>query len=131
MTGTAEEFRALLRRGNLTGSAAGAIAGVNPRTIRRWIGGDSEIPYSAWALVQAHVDQESAADEFSAAAAALEAPPMNLGERFAFYRAMQVMQAAECDRLESDLDEARRALDETTRRMNQMAAQRGKLEQNP
>ena len=66
MTTTPADLRALLRRGKLTGSAAASIAGVNPRTIRRWISGDSDIPYSAWRLIQTHVEQREMIEEATA-----------------------------------------------------------------
>ena len=43
---TAEDFRALLKRWNLTGSAAGALVGVNGRHIRRYTGGHTRVPYA-------------------------------------------------------------------------------------
>ena len=58
-----EDFRALLRRGNLTGSAAAEIAGVSPRTIRRWVGGQAPVPHDAWVKIQAHIDQHAPAAE--------------------------------------------------------------------
>lgn len=121
MTTTPDEFRALLRRGNLTGSAAAAIAGVNPRTIRRWIGGDSEIPYSAWSLISAHVDQakmvaEGEQEDWDA--------PQSTDEAFSVLKAIQQMQYQRVCELEDELADARLILDETTRRMNQAAVKR-------
>ena len=48
---TTDEIRALLRLGELSGSAAGLLLGVNGRTIRKWTGGEREIPYAAWRLL--------------------------------------------------------------------------------
>ena len=110
MTTTLTEFRALLRRGNLTGSAAATIAGVNPRTIRRWLGGDSEIPYSAWLLISAHVDQKMVVEAQA--------------EQFAVLKAIRDMQHARVCELEDELAEARRVLGDTNRRMNQAAVER-------
>ena len=117
----AGEFRALLRRGNLSGSAAASIAGVNPRTIRRWIGGDSEIPYSAWSLIKTHVDQaelvaEAEKEDWDA--------PQSAEESFSVLKAICELQHQRCCELEDELAEARRILGETTRRMNQAAMQR-------
>lgn len=44
-------LRALLAERGLTGSAAGALIGVDARTVRRWLSahrGASQMPYSAW-----------------------------------------------------------------------------------
>jgi hypothetical protein len=47
-----EEIREVLRRAELTGSAAAKLVGISEsRTIRRWTGGQSPIPYAAWALL--------------------------------------------------------------------------------
>ena len=51
---TTDEIRAVLRMGNLTGSAAGRLLGVNGRTVRKWTGGESDMPYSAWRLLLIH-----------------------------------------------------------------------------
>lgn len=125
---SADELRALLRRGNLTGSAAAKIAGVHPRTIRRWIGGDSEIPFSAWSLIQTHVEKEEMIAEATADHAAwteaMDAPPPSAAERFAVLRATRDIQYQRVCELEDELAEARRILGETNRQMNQAAAQR-------
>lgn len=47
----AEEIRAAIKHGNLTGAAAGELVGVNGRTVRKWTGAEREIPYSAWRLL--------------------------------------------------------------------------------
>jgi hypothetical protein len=49
-----EEVREVLRRAGLTGGKAAKVLGLGPqgdRTIRRWVGEDSTIPYAAWALL--------------------------------------------------------------------------------
>lgn len=46
-----DEVRALLRKAGWTGSQAAAVVGVDGRTIRKWTGGEREIPYSAWRLL--------------------------------------------------------------------------------
>ena len=125
---TADEFRALLRRGKLTGSEAGKIAGVNPRTVRRWIGGESEIPYSAWRLIQAHVDQEEMIAEVEADHETQDAPPATLAERIAFHRAMKQEQHRAVCAMEDELFEARKSLSETNRTLNALFAERGKAE---
>lgn len=123
MTTTPTDLRALLRRGNLTGKAAAAIAGVNPRTIRRWIGGDSKVPYSAWSLISAHVEQ---AEMVAGAEAEQEGwdAPQTPAEQFAVLKAIRDMQHQRCCNLEDELAEARRVLGDTNRRMNQAAVER-------
>lgn len=44
------EVAEVVRLLELSGSQAGGMVGVDGRSIRRWIGGDREIPYSAWRL---------------------------------------------------------------------------------
>lgn len=123
MTTTTDEFRALLRRGKLTGSAAASIAGVNPRTIRRWISGDSEIPYSAWLLISAHVEQAKMVSGAEAEQEGWDAP-QTPAEQFAVLKAIRDMQHARVCELEDELAEARRVLGDTNRRMNQAAVER-------
>jgi hypothetical protein len=51
---TGEEIREVLRLAGFTGSKAAKALGLGAkgdRTIRRWIGEDSAIPYAAWALL--------------------------------------------------------------------------------
>ncbi|WP_426107464.1 transcriptional regulator [Massilia sp. TSP1-1-2] len=51
---TGEEVREVLRLARLTGGQAARALGLGAkgdRTVRRWIGGDSCIPYAAWALL--------------------------------------------------------------------------------
>lgn len=45
---TAADVRALLTEQGWSASQAGLIAGVDSRTVRRWVGGDYQIPYAAW-----------------------------------------------------------------------------------
>ncbi|GAW47596.1 transcriptional regulator [Vibrio sp. 1733] len=48
---TGEEIREVLRLAGLTGSQAAKKLGLGPsgsRTVRRWTGEESNIPYSAW-----------------------------------------------------------------------------------
>lgn len=47
-----EELRALLKRKGWTGKDAARRTGVDPRTVRRWTGGEISIPYAAWMLLQ-------------------------------------------------------------------------------
>ena len=50
---TGREVRAVLRLAGFTGGIAAKKIGLGERgdrTIRRWIGGESNIPYAAWAL---------------------------------------------------------------------------------
>lgn len=49
-----EEVREALRLAHFTGSRAAKALGLGARgdrTVRRWIGEDSAIPYAAWALL--------------------------------------------------------------------------------
>ena len=51
---TGEEVREVLRVANLTGAQAAKVLGLGAtgdRTVRRWVGEDSAIPYAAWALL--------------------------------------------------------------------------------
>lgn len=50
---TTEQIRAAMKKRGLSGSAAARICGVNPRTVRRWTGGNIPMPYAAWELLQA------------------------------------------------------------------------------
>ena len=50
---TGDEFRALTQRLELSGSqVAGLVGETDARTVRKWIGGEREIPYSVWRLLQ-------------------------------------------------------------------------------
>jgi hypothetical protein len=49
-----EEIREVLRLANFTGATARDKLGLGTkgdRTVRRWIGEESDIPYAAWALL--------------------------------------------------------------------------------
>ena len=51
---TGEEVREVLRLAGFSGSRAARSLGLGlkgDRTVRRWIGEDSAIPYAAWALL--------------------------------------------------------------------------------
>jgi hypothetical protein len=51
---TGEEIREVLRLAGFTGGQAAKALGLGlkgDRTVRRWIGGESSIPYAAWALL--------------------------------------------------------------------------------
>lgn len=51
---SSEDIREVLRRAELSGSQAANYLGLGQgggRTIRRWVSGDSKIPYAAWALL--------------------------------------------------------------------------------
>lgn len=51
---TPDQMRAVLsHRDHWTGSIAGKKLGVDARTIRKWIGGETKIPYAAWRLLLA------------------------------------------------------------------------------
>jgi hypothetical protein len=51
MPPTVEEFRELLRVTGLTGSEAGLLVGVPQKKIRKWAGGEGEVPYAVWRLL--------------------------------------------------------------------------------
>ena len=44
---TGAEARALLKGLGLTGAAAGNLAGVDSRTVRRWTGGERPMPFAS------------------------------------------------------------------------------------
>jgi hypothetical protein len=51
---TSDEIREVLRASGLTGSEASRRLGLGDkgdRSVRRWIGGESAIPYAVWALL--------------------------------------------------------------------------------
>jgi hypothetical protein len=51
---TGEEVREVLRMAGLSGGRAAKMLGLGSqgdRTIRRWVGEDTPIPYAAWALL--------------------------------------------------------------------------------
>ncbi len=60
---TTGEIRLALKRGDLTGSQAGGLLGVNGRTIRKWTGGEQAMPYSAWRLLLIYIGEVSDAGE--------------------------------------------------------------------
>ena len=45
------EFRELLRVADLSASKAGLLVGVEGRKIRKWAGGDGDVPYAVWRLL--------------------------------------------------------------------------------
>jgi len=52
-----EEIKKFMVKKNLTGADISALAGVNPRTVRRWVQpenhkGAAPIPWAAWAILQ-------------------------------------------------------------------------------
>jgi hypothetical protein len=51
---TGHEIREVLKLAGLTGGAAGRFLGLGKggdRTVRRWVGEETNIPFSAWALL--------------------------------------------------------------------------------
>ncbi|MCD5980529.1 hypothetical protein [Pseudomonas quasicaspiana] len=46
-----DEFRELLRVADLSGSKAGMVVGVSQGKIRKWAGGEGEVPYAVWRLL--------------------------------------------------------------------------------
>ncbi len=134
MTPTGSDLRALLQRGKLTGSASARIAGVNARTLRRWIGGESAVPYSAYRVIEAHVEQQEMIAEGEAdhaawiaemdADTASRAPLAALDEQIWMLTGIQQMQQASLTRLEADIATERAALSETTKRLAALMAER-------
>ncbi|TMU77521.1 XRE family transcriptional regulator [Pseudomonas fluorescens] len=51
MPPTVEEFRELLRVTGLPASAAGMLVGVSQKKIRKWAGGEGDVPYAVWRLL--------------------------------------------------------------------------------
>lgn len=49
------EFRELLRVAELSASQAGQLVGVDGRKIRKWAGGEGEVPYAVWRLLSIYV----------------------------------------------------------------------------
>lgn len=49
------EFRELLRVADLSASEAGMLVGVDGRKIRKWAGGEGEVPYAVWRLLSIYV----------------------------------------------------------------------------
>jgi hypothetical protein len=51
-TPTPDEIRWVMKMAGLSGKTASELVGIaNNRTVRRWTGGDSAIPYAAWAIL--------------------------------------------------------------------------------
>lgn len=49
---TGDEIRQVLKKAGLSGVQAAKLTGVKEgRTVRRWTGEESEIPYSCWAIL--------------------------------------------------------------------------------
>lgn len=49
-----DEIRAVLALGGMSGSGAAKLLGLGQgggRTVRRWVGQESQIPYAAWAVL--------------------------------------------------------------------------------
>lgn len=53
---TAEGLRELKERLGLTGAQIAQITGVNPRTVRKWLGKETGIPNAAWHLLNVYAD---------------------------------------------------------------------------
>jgi transcriptional regulator with XRE-family HTH domain len=133
-----EQIRDLLRRGNLTQAAAATMAGVNIRTVRRWLSGESAIPYSAWLLLFAQVDQAAiiaqAAGENPDTAWAKDiewvarSPLEKLESRIWTTKGILQMQQRRCQQLEDDLAAERHEIAATTSMLNALLAERGQLE---
>lgn len=52
---TADEVRALASLAGLSGSQVARLVGSTPRKFRAWVGGESEMPWSAWHLLAVYV----------------------------------------------------------------------------
>jgi len=46
-----DDVRVVLKVGGWTGSQAAEIVKVTSRTVRKWTGGDQNIPFAAWCLL--------------------------------------------------------------------------------
>ncbi|NOH56172.1 helix-turn-helix domain-containing protein [Vibrio coralliilyticus] len=46
-----DEIRNLIKVMNYSGADVGRLVGVSSRTVRKWVGGESPIPFSAWAIL--------------------------------------------------------------------------------
>lgn len=97
----------------MTQEQVARLCGVSLRTVSHWVAGTRQP--SARAL---------AAMEVADSAAIEAAEPMILGERIATLRAIQQEQFRAICRLEDDLAQARRDMDETARRLNALYAER-------
>lgn len=58
-----DDFRLAMQLGSLTGAKAGDLVGVTGRAIRRYVGGDRDIPYSVWRLLLVEIGLELKAHE--------------------------------------------------------------------
>ena len=125
------DLRALLARGGLTQAAAAEIAGVNARTMRRWVAGESPIPHAAWAALTAHADQQTVIAEAMTAAEAFEteaqsAAPPTLADTIATLKSIADQQCHAICVAEDALTAARREHEQTLRRLNALYAERGR-----
>jgi hypothetical protein len=50
-TPTPQQVRGIAKRAGLTGGAAAHLLGCDPRTWRRYVGGEREMPLPAWRLL--------------------------------------------------------------------------------
>lgn len=48
---TPGEIRAALQMAGWSGEGFANALGINPRTVRRWIGGENDIAYAVWAVL--------------------------------------------------------------------------------
>lgn len=56
---TPDEFRTVTQILGLTGAQVAQLVGAeDPRTVRRWIGGERAIPYAVWRLLLIDADLE-------------------------------------------------------------------------
>lgn len=58
-----DDFRLAMQLGSLTGAKAGELVGVTGRAIRRYVGGDRDIPYSVWRLLLVEIGLELKSNE--------------------------------------------------------------------
>jgi len=109
---------ALISRAGLTQEQASRLCGVSLRTIQNWASGKTTPSSQAVSIMEtaaAEVEIESA-------------EPMALAERIAVLRHIQQEHHRRCCQLEDDLAATRRNLADTTRQLNALYAERGKLE---
>jgi DNA-binding transcriptional regulator YiaG len=62
VTPTPDEIREAKRLSGKTGSELASLLGVDGRTVRKWIGSETKIPYAAWRLWLFSINKFSASD---------------------------------------------------------------------
>lgn len=55
---TKTDLRELMERGDLTIGFVSHLVGVNPRTVQRWLSGENSIRWSAYRVIENHIDKQ-------------------------------------------------------------------------